>query len=108
LTRYEHIQCTHPKYGLVMRAHRVVVDEQTPVRWTCEVEGSSEQWRDLGWNIAGERDTYTTEALVEFAKRARFGEWEQSQVGEVKGHVLVDGVYTERVTPQYQRPDDAR
>jgi len=69
------------------------------------VEGSSEQWRDLGWNMDGGRETYSTSDLIEFAKRAGFGDWRQSQVGEVEGLVLVDGDYKEQRIAQYQTPD---
>src|SRR6266699_7238917 len=88
LTQYEHIQCTHPKHGFVLRAHRVAGDKQTPVRWTYVVEGSSEQWRDLGWNMDGGRETYSTNELIEFAKRAGFGEWEQSPIDWVSAYPL--------------------
>ncbi len=71
-----------------MSAHRVVVDTQTPVRWTYVVEGPSEQWRDLGWNMDGGRETYSTNELIEFAKRAGFGEWEQSPIDWVSAYPL--------------------
>ncbi len=105
LTQYKHIQCVRPTDGLVMRAQRIVVDEHTPIRWTIVVEGKSEQWRDLGWTEDGTRETYSTSELKELAKKAGFGGWQQSQVGEMEGLALVDGDERKIRLPQYQVPD---
>jgi hypothetical protein len=108
IAQYDHIQCVRPTDGLVLRAQRVIVNEQTPVSWTIVVEGKSEQWRDLGWTMDGTRETYSTSELIKFAKNAGFGEWQQSALDVREGTSLWEGEERTVLMPQYQIPDSTK
>jgi hypothetical protein len=105
ITQYEHIQCTRPKDGLEMRAHRIIADEQTPVSWTVAVEGKSEKSLTLQRNNDGTLKTYSTSELIKLAKDAGFGEWQQSAIAMREGTITWEGKDIEALIPQYQIPD---
>jgi len=105
ITQYDHIQCTRPKDGLEMRAHRIVVDEQTPVSWTIVVEEKSEQLRSFLSTKDDSPKTYSTSELIKLAKDAGFGEWQQSAIDMREGTITWEGKDIEALIPQYQIPD---
>ncbi|HEY6285628.1 MAG TPA: hypothetical protein VIX20_08200 [Ktedonobacteraceae bacterium] len=104
-TQYDHIQSVRPTDGAIIRAQRVVVDENTPIRWTITVRDKMEQYLHIENTEGGVRKYYTTSELVELAQRAGFGEWQQSKVGEKRGFPLMNGEEREILIPEYQVPD---
>jgi hypothetical protein len=82
-----------------------VVDENTPIRWTIIVKDRMEQYLHIENTEGGVREYYTTSELVELAQRERFGEWQQSKVGEIQASALVNGEEREFLMPEYQVPD---
>lgn len=105
VTQFDHIQCIRPTDGLTIRAQRIVVDTETPVRWTMVVVDRLGKWLYIEHIEDGQRATYSTSELMELAKNARFGEWEQSQIGELSGLAIIDGEYKEIRLRQFQVPD---
>jgi hypothetical protein len=99
LTQYDHIQATRLTDGAKLRAQRVVVDEQTPIRWTIVLVDKLEQY------IFDELPMYTTSELIARAKEAGFVDWQQSQVGKMTGLAWIDDDCREVILRQYQIPD---
>ncbi|HYX51208.1 MAG TPA: hypothetical protein VE843_15785 [Ktedonobacteraceae bacterium] len=104
-TQYNHIQSVRSADGAVIRARRVVADENTPIRWTMTVKDKMEQNLHIENTERGVRKYYSTSELVEFAQREGFGEWQQSKVGEKQGFALMNGEEREILIPEYQVPD---
>lgn len=104
ITQYDRIQCVRQD-GLVLRAQRILLNKETPVRWTIVVEGKSGQWQDQSWTENGSRETYSTNELNVFAKNAGFGEWQQSAIDVHEGISLWEGNERTVHMPQYQVPD---
>lgn len=105
LTQYNHIRSVRPTDGAEIRAQRIMVDEHTPIRWTIVVMDKMGNYLFIENTENKVRKQYSTSELVDLAKNAGFGEWQQAQVGEAVGIALVKGEQREIVMRQYQVPD---
>lgn len=110
LTKYEHIMSVRVTDGARLVASRVVVDEQTPVRWTImlkdKLEMVIEDELQLFEDAAGRvRKQYTTTELLGIAQQKGFDDWQQVPRGFMQGWKLVEGEYQENHIPRYPDPD---
>ena len=105
LTQYDHIRSVRPTDGAEIRAQRVVVDEQTPVRWTIIAMDKLGKYLFIERIENGVRPTYSTIELVELAQKVGFGEWQQSSVAEMEAIALTPVGYREFLMHQFQIPD---
>ncbi len=112
ITQYEHIQCTRPTDGSVLKAKRVMVDEQPPIRWKIELNMGGLDYRDRPLSPGAELEVwrmYTTDALLTTAKKSGYGNWYVLPEDFVESWPLEledrDDASKKRLIPKYPLPD---
>ncbi len=110
LTRYNFIQSDRPTDGARIAAKRVIVDENTPIRWVIVMKDKLENFifneLQLFEDTEGRvQKQYSTSELSDCAQKLGFGDWHQAPVALVEGFELIDEEYRKRLIPQYQLPD---
>lgn len=111
-TKYERIQSVRVTDGARLVASRVVMDENTHVRWTIELKDKLEMFifdelqlfEDAARNV---QKHYTTSELLDLAKQAGFIDWQQLPVELVEMWPW-DAVGDEAkkiLVPKYSLPD---